>query len=106
MAVLLALLGQQKPVYWKSPHDGSTHRITRLGPQWEEWPGATLEPALRLSGGKFAALANMEADDIVSSCLRSRASMSGKIGNDGKTVIRRACCPRRGGSSRWRYECT
>lgn len=65
LATLLAWLKEQKPVFWKDPHNDSMHRITRIEPQWEEWDGAPLEPALRLSGGQFAALCNVEADDIV-----------------------------------------
>ncbi|MFM0608668.1 hypothetical protein PQR05_29480 [Paraburkholderia sediminicola] len=56
---------EQKPVFYKSPHDDTTHRITRIEEQWEEWDGAPLEPALRLSGGKFAALCNVEPTHIV-----------------------------------------
>jgi len=65
LAALCQWIREKKPVYWRSPHDDSMHRITRYEPQWEEWDGAPLEPALRLSGGKFAALCFVEPHHIV-----------------------------------------
>lgn len=65
LATLRTWLREKKAVFYKTPHDESTHRITRVEEAWEEWDGAPPEPALRLSGGKFAALCNVHATDIV-----------------------------------------
>jgi hypothetical protein len=48
-----------------SDGSGKTHRINRIEPTWVEFDGAPPEPALRLTGGLFVALVNVEPRDIV-----------------------------------------